>query len=241
MSYTDYLGLGMGGPTLLMSDGDIANNIRGFAIQALENCAFSQFDLDQTPVCPVGEKYTITAVTNAANEFTISAAAIAKLLVGDKVLLNWGGVDMPLGTIQDSEGRPTEFKDDSVYFIQAIDTSSNEIILEETSGAGAITLDNDGTLYGDKTWIAKVSDQDYSYGTFTRGASGTNDRTHEIIGNVDGRIFRTDDDSGLQVNMFDTTGTSTVGDVVIEKGWTVYLPITDITLTTGACIVYTRR
>ena len=240
MSYTDYLGLGMGGPTLLMSDGDIANNIRGFAIQALENCAFSQFDLDQTPVCPVGEKYTITAVTNAANEFTISAAAIAKLLVGDKVLLNWGGVDIPLGTVKDSEGRPTEFKDDSVYFIQAIDTSSNEIILEETSGAGAITLANDGTLYGDKTWIAKVSDQDFSYGTFTRTGSA-NPRTHEIIGNVDGRIFRTDDDSGLQVNMFDTTGTSTVGDVVIEKGWTVYLPITDITLTTGACIVYTRR
>ena len=62
----------------------------------------------------------------------------------------------------------------------------------------------------------------------------------EIAGSVDGRIFKTDDDSGLQVNMFDTTGTATVGDIKIEKGWIVYLPITDITLTTGACIVYTK-
>jgi len=239
MSYTDYLGLGMGGPTLLMSDGDIANNIRGYALQALENCAFSQFDLDMTPMCSVGKRMTITAVTNGSEEFTLAAADIALLSVGDKVLLNWGGVDIPLGTVVDGEGRSTELKDDSIYFIQAIDTGSNEVILEETKGAGAITLANDGTLYGENTWIAKVADQDFSYGTFTRNASA-NDRTHEIIGNVDGRIFRTDDDSGLQVNMFDTTGTTTVGDVVIEKGWTVYLPITDITLTTGACIVYTR-
>ena len=34
MSYTDYLALGMGGPTILMTDGDIALNIRGYAIQA---------------------------------------------------------------------------------------------------------------------------------------------------------------------------------------------------------------
>ena len=230
----------MGGPTLLMSDGDIANNIRGFAIQALENCVFSQFDLDQTPVCPVNERYVIEAVREASNEFQLSSSAIEKLSVGDKVLLHWGGVDIPLGTVKDSEGRPTEFKDDSIYFIQAIDTGSNEVKLEETKGAGAITLDNAGTTYGDKTWIAKVSDQDFSYGTFQRTASA-NSRTHEIIGNVDGRIFRTDDDSGLQVNMFDTTGTSTVGDVTIEKGWTVYLPVTDITLTSGACIVYTRK
>ena len=240
MSYTDYLGIGMGGPTLLMSDGDIANNIRGFAIQALENCVFSQFDLDQTPVCPVNERYVIEICREGSNEFQLSSSAIEKLSVGDKVLLHWGGVDIPLGTVKDSEGRPTEFKDDSIYFIQAIDTGSNEVKLEETKGAGAITLDDGGTTYGDKTWSAKVSDQDFSYGTFTRNASA-NDRTHEIIGNVDGRIFRTDDDSGLQVNMFDTTGTSTVGDVTIEKGWTVYLPVTDITLTSGACIVYTRK
>ena len=127
MSQIDYLSMGMGGPTLLMSDGDIANNIRGYALQALEDCVFSQFDLDQTPVCPVGEKYTITAVDATSNEFALSTAAVAKLLVGDKVLLNWGGVNIPLGTIQDDEGRPTEFKDDSIYFIQAIDTASNEI------------------------------------------------------------------------------------------------------------------
>jgi len=239
MSYTDYLGLGMGGPSILMSDGDIALNIRGYAIQTLENSTFSQFDLDMTPVCGIEKKLQITGVDASSEEFALSAADAATLKVGDKVLLNWGGVNIPLGTVKDSEGRPTEFKDKSIYFIQAI--ASNEVILEETSGAGAITLDDVGTLYGANTWIAKLSDQDYSYGTFTRGASGSNDRTHEIAGAVDGRIFRTDDDSGLQVNMFDTSGTSTVGDVSIPAGMTIYLPVTDVTITTGACIIYTRK
>ena len=239
MSQLDYLSVGMGGPTILMSDGDIANNIRGYALQSLEDCVLAQIDLDQSPSCGVNKQLKITAVTNAANEMTLSAADIATLVVGDKVFLNWGGVDMPLGTLQDSEGRPTEFKDKSIYFIQAIDTASNEIKLEETSGAGVITLSDDGTLYGANTWIAKLSDQDYSYGTFTRNASA-NDRTHQIVGNVDGRIFKTADDSGLQVNMFDTTGTATVGDVTIPRGMTVYLPITDVTLTTGSCIIYTK-
>ena len=239
MSYTDYLGLGMGGPTILMSDGDIALNIRGYAIQTLENSTFSVFDLDQTPVCGIEKKLTITTVTNGTEEFTLSADDIATLKVGDKVLLNWGGIDMPTSSSVDSEGRSTDFKDKSIYWIQAIDTASNEIKLEEQSGAGAIAIANDGTLYGLNTYIAKLSDQDYSYGQFTRNASA-NDKTHEIAGNVDGRIFVTYDDSGVQVNMFDTTGTSTVGDVSIPRGMTVYLPITDITLTTGACIVYTK-
>ena len=85
MSKTAQLALGMGGPTLLMTDGDIANNIRGYAIQALENCVFSQFDLDQTPSCGLGKYLNITAVTNAANEMTLSAEDIATLSVGDKV------------------------------------------------------------------------------------------------------------------------------------------------------------
>lgn len=238
MSKLDYLSIGMGGPTLLMSDGDIARGIRGYALQALEDCVFSRLDLDQTPSMPFGEKLQITAVTNADNELTLASADIAKLSVGDKVFLNWGGVDIPQGTVQDSEGRATEFKDKSVYFIQAIDTGTYQIKLEEEVGAGAITLSDDGTLYGVNTYIAKI-DKAFSFGTFTRNASA-NDKTHEILGNVDGRIFKTYDDSGVQVNMFDTTGTATVGDVVIPKGMTVYLPITDITLTTGACIIYTK-
>tara|TARA_Y100001963_G_scaffold138566_1_gene203513 strand:+ start:3245 stop:3964 length:720 start_codon:yes stop_codon:yes gene_type:complete len=239
MSQLDYLSVGMGGPTLLMSDGDIANNIKGYALQALEDCVFSQIDLDMTPVCGIEKKLQITAVANASEEFTLSANDIATLKVGDKVLLNWGGVDMPTSSSVDSEGRSTDFKDKSIYWIQAIDTASNEVKLEEQFGAGAIAIANDGTLYGTNTYIAKLSDQDYSYGQFTRNASA-NDTKMEIAGSVDGRVFKTDDDSGLQVNMFDTTGTSTVGDVTIPKGMTVYLPMTDITLTTGACIVYTK-
>ena len=237
MSQLDYLGLGMGGPTLLMTDGDIANNIRSYAIQTLEECVFAQIDLDQSPSCGINKQLKITAVTNAANEITLSATDIATLAVGDKVFLNWGGVDIPQGTVQDSQGRATEFKDKSIYFIQAIDTASNEIKLEETSGAGAITLTDDGTLYGTNTWIGKLSDQNFSYGTFTRNATA-NDRTHEIVGNVDGNVFKTYDDSGLQVNMIDTTGND---DVKIPIGMTVYVSVTDITLATGACIVYTRK
>lgn len=235
----DYLSIGMGGPTLLMSDGDIANNIRAYAVQALEDCVFSQIDLDMTPVVPTEKRLKITVVTNSANTFTLSSTDAPKLEVGDRVLLNWGGVDMPQGTVQDTEGRATEFKDKSIYFVQATTSSDYTFTLEETVGAGAITLTDDGTLYGDNTWVAKVSDQSFSYGTFTRNASA-NDKTHEIAGAVDGRVFKTYDDSGLQVNLFDTTGTSTVGDVTVPRGMTVYLPVTDITITTGACIVYTR-
>jgi hypothetical protein len=238
MSKSFQLSLGMGGPTLLMHDGDACSGIQGYAIQTLEECVFSQLDLDMTPTITTEEHYIISAVTNASNEFTLPAAAINKLSVGDRVLLNWGGVDLPQGTVQESGvNRPTEFKDKTIYFIQAIDTASNEVKLEESLGAGAITIDDDGTLNGKDSWIAKVSDQDFSYGTFTRNAA-SNDRTHEISGNVDGNIFKTSEDSGLQVNMFDTTGAS---DVTIPTGMTVYLPATDITLTTGACIVYTKK
>jgi len=239
MSQLDYLSMGMGGPTILMSDGDIANNIKGYALQALEECVFSQFDLDMTPVCGIEKKLQITAVTNGSNEFTLSAADVATLKVGDKVLLNWGGIDMPTSSSVDSEGRGTDWKDKSVYWVQAIDTASYEIKLEEQSGAGAIAIANDGTLYGANTYIAKLSNQDYSYGQFTRNATA-NDTKMEIAGAVDGRIFKTDDDSGRQVNMFDTTGGAVVGDVTIKEGMTVYLPVTDISLTTGACIVYTK-
>ena len=64
MSKLDLLSMGMGGPTILMSDGDKAENIRGYALQALEECVFSQIDLDMTPVCAIEKKLTITAVTN---------------------------------------------------------------------------------------------------------------------------------------------------------------------------------
>ena len=188
----------------------------------------------------------ITAVTNADNEFTLDSGDIALLAVGDKVLLNWGGVDMPTSSSVDSEGRGTDWKDHAVYWVQAIDTTNNQIKLEEQPGAGAIALANDGTIYTAQTgtnggtWIAKIQDDNFSHGQFTRNASA-NDVKMEISGRVDGRAWKTDDDSGLQVNMFDTTGGAVVGDVTIPKGMTVYLPVTDITLTTGACVVYTRR
>tara|TARA_R100000329_G_scaffold117006_2_gene96313 strand:+ start:104 stop:829 length:726 start_codon:yes stop_codon:yes gene_type:complete len=234
------LSLGFGGPTLLMSDGDVARNIRGYALQALEDCTFSQFELDQEPAVSLERKYAIESVTSGSNSFTIKDNNLPHdLAVGDKVWFNWGGdgADLPLGTVQDSEGRPTELKDKTIYFIESL-IATDTVTLEESVGAGAITITNTGTVTTN-SYIAKVSDQSFSYGTFTRNASA-NDRTHEIGGSVDGRIFKTDDDGGNQVNMFDTTGGAVVGDVVIPKGMTIFLPVQHITLTTGACIVYTK-
>ena len=238
MSKKQDLALGFGGPTLLMSDGDAANNIRGYAIQAIEDCVFSQLDLDMQTNLSLERKLVIQSVNNGANSFVLLEDDWNSIEEGDKIYYNHGGVDIPQGTVQDSEGRATELKDQSIYFVAA-KGSSNQISIEEQSGAGAITLSDDGTLYGNDTYFAKLSDQNFSYGTFTRNASA-NDRTHEIAGSTDGRIFKTYDDSGLQVNMFDTTGGANVGDVQILKGMVLYLPITDITLTTGACIVYTK-
>ena len=44
MSKSFQLSLGMGGPTLLMHDGDACSGIQGYAIQTLEECVFSQLD-----------------------------------------------------------------------------------------------------------------------------------------------------------------------------------------------------
>jgi hypothetical protein len=240
MSKLDNLSMGFGGPTILMSDGDVAANIRGYALQALEDCVFSQIDLDQTPAVSIEKKYVLKNAVSASNTFGIQTNSLPHdLKVGDKVWLNWGdnGADIPLGTVKDSEGRPTELKDKTIYFIESL-SGSDSVTLTESLGGGVIEIDDTGSA-GSDSYIAKVCDQGFSYGQFTRNASA-NDRTHEIGGSVDGRIFKTDDDSGNQVNMFDTTGGANVGDVKIPRGMTVYLPITDITLTTGACIVYTK-
>jgi len=236
------LSLGLGGPTLLMSDGDRATQINGYALQALEDCVFSELVLDQTTTIPLEKKLTITAITNASNEFTLSADDIALLSVGDKIYYNHGGIDLPQGTVQDGEGRATELKDKSIYFVASIDTATNEITIEESVGIGAITLDDDGTLYGLDTYFARIPEpyqKNNPHGEFSRNASA-NDRTHHIVGATDGRIFTTYDDGGVQVNMFDTTGGANVGDVTIPRGMTVYLPITSALLTTGACIIYTK-
>ena len=170
MSKKQDLALGFGGPTLLMSDGDAANNIRGYAIQAIEDCVFSQLDLDMQTNLSLERKLVIQAVTNADNSFTLLANDWNSLEEGDKIYYNHGGVDIPQGTIQDSEGRATELKDQSIYFVQA-KGSSNKITIEEQVGAGGITISDDGTLYGNDTYFAKLSDQNFSYGQFTRNAS----------------------------------------------------------------------
>lgn len=216
MSKTDQLSLGMGGPTLLMHDGDACTNIKGYAVQALEECVFSQFDLDYTPVHPTHEQHVITAVTHGDEEFTV--ADVTKFSVGDRVLIRLKGSTAP--TANTATEMPNN---DQIYYIQTIDKASNEFKLEEFPGAGAIAISNDGTGYEGVATVAKLVDQNRNTsGNFTITGGTKLEVTNQVSGNPD---------------MFDTDGAE---DVKIPAGTTIYLPVTAITLTTGACIVYTR-
>ena len=216
MSKTDQLSLGMGGPTLLMHDGDACSNIRGFAIQALEECVFSVFDLDWTPIHATEQAQIITAVTHGDEEFTV--ADVTKFSVGDRVLIRLNGSTAP------TANAATEIpQNDQIYYIQAIDTASNEFKIEEFIGAGAIAISDDGTGFEGVATVAKLVDQNTkTHGDFTITSGSKLEVTNKVSGNPD---------------MFDTDGAE---DVKIPEGMTVYLPVTAITLTTGACIVYTK-
>ena len=210
MSKTAQLTLGMGGPTLLMHDGDACSNIKGYAIQAMEECVFSQFDLDYTPVHPTNEQHVITAVTHGDEEFTV--ADVTKFSVGDRVLIRLKGSSAaPAGLLTQ----------DQIYYIQAIDTASNEFKISNTRGGSALAITSDGTGYEGVATVAKLVDQNTS-GDFTISSGTKLENTNQVSGNSD---------------MFDTDGAE---DVKIPQGVTIYLPVTAITLTTGACIVYTR-
>tara|TARA_R100000664_G_scaffold33525_2_gene50874 strand:+ start:171 stop:821 length:651 start_codon:yes stop_codon:yes gene_type:complete len=216
MSKTAQLGLGMGGPTILMHDGDACSNIKGYAIQAMEECVFSVFDLDWTPVHATEQSQVITAVTHGDEEFTV--ADVTKFAVGDRVLIRLNGGTAP--TANTATEMP---QNDQVYYIQAIDTASNEFKLEEFKGAGAIAISDDGSGFEGVATVAKLVNQnDRSHGDFTITSGSKLDVTNRVSGNPD---------------MFDTDGAE---DVKIPKGMTIYLPVTAITITTGACIVYTK-
>lgn len=216
MSNFDQLSLGMGGPTILMHDGDACSGIRGFCIQALEECVFSQFDLDYTPIHATENAQVITAVTHGDEEFTV--ADVSKFSVGDRVLIRLNGSTAP--TANTASDMPNN---DQIYYIQAIDTASNEFKLEEFRGAGAIAISNDGTGYEGVATVAKLLDQNArTHGDFTITSGSKLEVTNKVSGNPD---------------IFDTDGAE---DVKIPAGMTIYLPVSNITLTTGACIVYTR-
>lgn len=216
MSKTQQLQLGLGGPTLLMHDGDACSNIRGYAIQAMEECVFSVFDLDWTPIHATEGAQVISAVTHGSEEFTV--ADVTKFSVGDRVLIRLKGSTAP--TADAAHEIP---QNDQIYYIQAIDTASNEFKIEEEKGAGVITISNDGTGFEGVATVAKLVDQNIkTHGDFTITSGKRLEITNKVSGNPD---------------MFDTDGAE---DVKIPQGVTVYLPVTAITLTTGACIVYTK-
>ena len=213
MSKLDFLNLGMGGTSLLMHDGDTASGIHGYAIQALEDCTFSEFVLSSTSNLQLEETQTISAVTNADNDFTVSDGS--KFAVGDRVFLTVAGT-VPTGM-------PSP--DNAIYFIQSV--STNDVTLSRTNGGSAIAISSDGSGFEGSAKLSKVVDLGYNNQMGTFGIGGSSNEIEIVPSNVSGNL-----------DMFDTDGAD---DVVISAGMTVYLPITDLTLTTGACIVYTQR
>ena len=121
---TDYLAVGMGGPTLLMHDGDACSGIRGYAIHAMEVSVFSVFDLNTAPIFSTRRKRAITAVTNAANTFTLDTDG---LLVGDKVLYEANGATKPTASTA------TDIEDNQVYYVQAV--TSTTVVLSISRGS----------------------------------------------------------------------------------------------------------
>ena len=214
MSKTQQLTLGMGSMSLLMHDGDACTNVKGYAVQALEECVFSQFKLDETPIHPTEQSHIITAVTNASNEFQVDDIRATKFKVGDRVLIRINGATaVPNGLLQQ----------DQIYYIQSIDSANNEFTIAASEGGSAITISDDGTGYEGVATVARVVKQNNnSHGDFQISGGTRLENTNQVSGNTD---------------MFDTDGAE---DVKIPAGMTVYLPVNEITLTTGACIVYIR-
>ena len=214
MSKTQQLTLGMGSMSLLMHDGDACTNVKGYAVQALEECVFSQFKLDETPIHPTEQSFVITAVTNASNEFQVDDIRATKLKVNDRVLIRINGATaVPNGLLQQ----------DQIYYIQSIDSANNEFTIAASEGGSAISISDDGTGYEGVATVARVVKQNNnSHGDFQISGGTRLENTNQVSGNTD---------------MSDTDGAE---DVKIPAGMTVYLPVNEITLTTGACIVYIR-
>lgn len=218
MNQTDYLALGMGGPTLLMHDGDACANIRGFAVQALEDCVFSQFDLNTFPfVVTTGSSDYIESSTHGSDLVTLTAHEFA---TGDKILLKANGATLP-----------TALFDDQIYYIVKASDDTVKFALSHANAIAGTVVNTTGDGSGlTAATITKVIDDNlanhgsiYNQATFTITGATALEITKHVDGNTD---------------MFDTDGAE---DVKIPKGMTVYLPVSDITLTTGACIVYTRK
>ena len=218
MNQTDYLALGMGGPTLLMHDGDACANIRGFAVQALEDCVFSQFDLNTFPfVVTTGSSDYIESSTHGSDLVTLTAH---EFRTGDKVLLKANGATLPSGLF-----------DDQIYYVVKASADTIKFSLSYTDAVAGTVINTTGDGSGlTAATITKVIDDNLA-----NHGSGSNQSTFTITGLTALEITKHVDGN---TDMFDTDGAE---DVKIPKGMTVYLPVTDITLTTGACIVYTRK
>jgi len=233
MNQTDYLALGMGGPTIFMEGTDVVSNIRGFAVQALQDCVFSKFQCNEEAfVVQKGLTKPVVAAVTATDSFNVVAHGFK---TGDKIVMKVKNdtVVLPTAVLSLYE-RPEQI----YYVIEGADANHFKVAYSLTNAmAGTqIPLTGTGTNMDDCT-VALLSD-DNTFGasklsgtpgieTEPRyGLNGAAANTRVVTTHVDGNT-----------DMFESGSEA----VQLPKGMTIYVPAINITLVSGACIVYTRK
>ena len=232
MNQTDYLALGMGGPTIFMEGTDVVSNIKGFAVQAIKDCTFSRFRVNEEAfVSQRGLAKPVVAAVNATDSLNVVAHGFK---TGDKIVLKvtTNSVTLPTAILNTYE-RPEQI----FYVIEGADANHFKLAYNKTNAmAGtAIAMTNNGTNMDDCT-VALIAD-DNTFGASklsgngldldpTFATDGTSAQTRIVTSYVDGNT-----------DMFEAAAEA----VTLPKGMTIYVPVFDITMTTGACIVYTRK
>lgn len=232
MNQTDYLALGMGGPTIFMEGTDVVNNIRGFAVQALQDCTFSRFTVNtEAFVSQKGLTKPVVAAISATDSFNVLAHGFK---TGDKIVMKItaSGVVLPTAVLSTYERQEQIY-----YVIEGADANHFKVAFSKTNAmAGTqIALTGAGTNMNLCT-VALIAD-DNTFGSSKLSGNGLDtDPTYKLNGTSSGeRVVTTYVDGN--VDMLQASGEA----VTLPKGMTIYVPVIDITLTGGACIVYTRK
>ena len=216
-----------------MEGTDSVANIRGFAVQALKDCTFSKFQTNNEAF--VSQRGVVQPVVSAVSGTDSIQVTGHGFKTGDRIVMKIldPGVIMP-ASILSLYSRPEQI----YYVIEGADANHFKLAFSRANAfAGTqIALTGAGTNMN-KCTVAKVVD-DNSFGssklttgggldtdpTFTLNNTAANQRvvTSYVDGNTD--MFA----SGAEA-------------VTLPKGMTIYVPVVNIVMTTGACIVYTRK
>tara|TARA_R110001592_G_scaffold108024_2_gene302183 strand:- start:21992 stop:22696 length:705 start_codon:yes stop_codon:yes gene_type:complete len=232
MNQTDYLALGMGGPTIFMEGTDAAANIRGFAVQAIKDCTFTKFQTNREAF--VSQKGVVQPVVSAVSATDSIQVTGHGFKTGDRIVMKVLGPAVVLpASILNLYSRPEQI----YYVIEGADANHFKLAFSRTNAfAGTqIALTSAGTNMSRCTVARVVDDNSFGHSkltpdgldtdpTFTLDNTAANERvvTSYVDGNTD---------------MFDTGSEA----VTLPKGMTIYVPVINIVMATGACIVYTRK